>query len=318
VVIAHHILAWVETAKEHLWRILIDWSGELGRPAVHNALRHLLPLQMEARSALFGKKSPYGLDVRLALDAAKLVGVSHAIAALIRGAVLGVNPDRWLAIHDFKAFTKWLQRDECIAPAWLKQLLEQQAAAVGKGTLGFLPEMLPAELDQRLGGSEAAQFIAAPDWHGAQCETTPFARQSDHPLVSELTRRYGSGLLPRNLARLVELASIPQRICDLLQALNRLKGERDRSALPDGIGIGQVEAARGRLVHRLELEGERVARYAILAPTEWNFHPQGVVARGLATLEGDAEQIERQARGLIGAVDPCVGYRLTVQALPHA
>ncbi len=77
-------------------------------------------------------------------------------------------------------------------------------------------------------------------------------------------------------------------------------------------GIGQVAAARGQLVHRVCLEDERVTSYQILAPTEWNFHPRGVVARGLSGLQGDPEQMQRQARLLINAIDPCVGYELSV------
>ncbi len=77
-------------------------------------------------------------------------------------------------------------------------------------------------------------------------------------------------------------------------------------------GLGQVEAARGRLLHRIQLDGERIRRYQIVAPTEWNFHPQGVVAQSLKTLSGDNEQIEQQARLLINEIDPCVTYQLSV------
>jgi uptake hydrogenase large subunit len=75
--------------------------------------------------------------------------------------------------------------------------------------------------------------------------------------------------------------------------------------------MGTVEAARGRLTHRATLAGGVVSRYQILAPTEWNFHPQGVVARGLIGFPcGDETTFSRQAELFIKAVDPCVGYRL--------
>ena len=79
------------------------------------------------------------------------------------------------------------------------------------------------------------------------------------------------------------------------------------------MGIGQVEAARGRLVHCVELERGVVKHYQILAPTEWNFHPLGVVARGLETLTTKNEiLLRKQADLLINAIDPCVGYDITV------
>jgi coenzyme F420-reducing hydrogenase alpha subunit len=62
----------------------------------------------------------------------------------------------------------------------------------------------------------------------------------------------------------------------------------------------------------VELERGRIARYRILAPTEWNFHPQGVVAESLGALQGNSNEIEQQARMLVDAIDPCVGYDLEV------
>jgi Ni,Fe-hydrogenase I large subunit len=74
-----------------------------------------------------------------------------------------------------------------------------------------------------------------------------------------------------------------------------------------------MEASRGRLIHRVALEGERISRYQILAPTEWNFHPQGVLARGLAGLDvKDPGKFRWQAGLLINTIDPCVGYDLEV------
>ena len=74
-----------------------------------------------------------------------------------------------------------------------------------------------------------------------------------------------------------------------------------------------MEAARGRLVHRVEMENGTIGSYRILAPTEWNFHPRGVVAESLATLRGGRDKVEQQARLLINAIDPCVGYELSLR-----
>ena len=80
-----------------------------------------------------------------------------------------------------------------------------------------------------------------------------------------------------------------------------------------GTGIAQVEAARGRLVHRVELDGDRVQRYQILAPTEWNFHPRGVLAQGVKGLAvSNKALLRRQTELLINAIDPCVGYELQI------
>jgi uptake hydrogenase large subunit len=76
-------------------------------------------------------------------------------------------------------------------------------------------------------------------------------------------------------------------------------------------GLGVVEAARGCLTHRASLRDGVISGYQILAPTEWNFHPEGSVAKGLSGFPcGDEAIFRRQADLFINAVDPCVGYRL--------
>jgi Ni,Fe-hydrogenase I large subunit len=72
-------------------------------------------------------------------------------------------------------------------------------------------------------------------------------------------------------------------------------------------------AARGLLLHRVTLQAGQISDYRILAPTEWNFHPQGVVAQALGSLRGDPEWVERAAGQLIEAIDPCVGYSLSIK-----
>ena len=66
--------------------------------------------------------------------------------------------------------------------------------------------------------------------------------------------------------------------------------------------------ARGLLVHWVALDdrGERVADLRVLAPTDLNFHPQGVLARALSALppQGAADR----ARVLAVAFDPCVAF----------
>jgi Ni,Fe-hydrogenase I large subunit len=67
------------------------------------------------------------------------------------------------------------------------------------------------------------------------------------------------------------------------------------------------------LIHRLVLRQGRVYDYRIVAPTEWNFHPDGVLAQGLLQLRtSDVDSLRRQAHWLTQAVDPCVQFQLTL------
>lgn len=87
----------------------------------------------------------------------------------------------------------------------------------------------------------------------------------------------------------------------------------DAVSLPDNGGLARLATARGILLHRLQLAGERVASYVVVAPTEWNFHPQGACAAALATLQaGDESTLRRLVAAWLTAFDPCVGWQLTI------
>ena len=158
-----------------------------------------------------------------------------------------------------------------------------------------------AALEARLGRPGADDFIAAPLWASAPAESSPFTRQSGQALVADLTREQGNGLLTRLAAQLVELAVIlaglPVRLAALAaggdgpgEKANGIGGGAAKASLPDGVGLVQVQAARGLLVHRVAIQAGRVADYRILAPTEWNFHPQGAAALDRGGRAGTGER----------------------------
>jgi coenzyme F420-reducing hydrogenase alpha subunit len=185
-------------------------------------------------------------------------------------------------------------------------------ADAGAADIAPLPPMDREELKTILLGPNAAAFAAQPEWEGRPRETTPLSRVLDHGLVASVKDRYGYGLLARMVACLIELAEIPGRMHSLAATL---KPERQEAqpTMPrkSGTGIGIAEAARGRLVHAVEIADGLVRRYRILAPTEWNFHPDGAAACGLARIALAAPQHrEMLARLFIAAVNPCVGYEL--------
>ena len=65
--------------------------------------------------------------------------------------------------------------------------------------------------------------------------------------------------------------------------------------------------------HQVTLAGDHVADYRIVAPTEWNFHPQGAFVRGLLGCPAKSETEARGAAGLLAhALDPCVAYEVSV------
>jgi uptake hydrogenase large subunit len=89
------------------------------------------------------------------------------------------------------------------------------------------------------------------------------------------------------------------------------------AAGPD-TGYAAVESPRGRLYYRLVLNQNRqLADARVLAPTEWNFHPDGPLVQALAGYHpgpGATAAITRRA----AAFDPCVALRVTVESAADA
>ena len=73
-----------------------------------------------------------------------------------------------------------------------------------------------------------------------------------------------------------------------------------------------MECARGRLYHLAEMGHDgRIVSYAVLAPTEWNFHEDGPYVGALVGARpGRGEAALLAAERLAALIDPCVAFRV--------
>lgn len=313
---ARAMLVAMETAREHLLRILLDWTGFIGEDVPGAHLPQLMRLLPGLRRALYGEANPFLLHARPHIDFAALADAIDALRSM-NALVLGGDGDPCASpLRSRSAFEDWVARGETLPARLLRDVRARRWERLGHGGSVWLPRLEADTLRRRLAGNDHEDFIAAPHWQDTPCETTALARQRTHPLVADLLETEGSGLLTRLAARLVELERIPQSLTEDMARL-RQQGDPAVDATASGVGLAQVEAARGRLVHYVEITDGMVQRFRILAPTEWNFHPQGVAARGLMTLDGgDEETLQRQGALWINAIDPCVGF--TLRRTEHA
>lgn len=177
----------------------------------------------------------------------------------------------------------------------------------GGHELGLMAGLPAADVAAHLDGERGESFTARPHWGGRQPEVGPLARFSDHPAVAALAGAQGPALAVRWLARLVALRTLPQRLEALAPLLE------DPTPEPAEVpGLGRSEVARGPLWHWAVTDGTgNAVRYRILAPTEWNFHPDGPVPHALMGLEPfkRGEGLER-ARALVASFDPCVEFSM--------
>jgi len=311
---AREILVLSETAREHLYRILMDWPQYLGEEDNVSALQPVMQLPLEFKQALFASGTAFSETAQLDCQKKQCCELSATLHDLLARHVYAMPADEWLSMCDPTAFDHWCDNGATDAARLLRYIRLSSWEDLGNSPVAFLPQLDERELTRIFTGSGADAFIAQPDWDNQPRETTVLAREKAHPLLQSLLYEYGNSLLPRLYARLVELARIPSRIKMRIEQLDGIQQSITKTRLTDsGCGIGQVEAARGRLVHRVEVQDGLISRYQILAPTEWNFHPSGVVAKGISGLiANDRKTLRQQAELFINAVDPCVDYTFTV------
>ncbi len=297
----------LETIQEYCWRILIDWPQAMGFAANATpvaAVRHAIAAA--ARNA-DGRSSALGN-----VPAMRELGAQ--LSRLAEQAIYGIPPAAWLEMADRAALDAWIARGSS-TPAKLLGMMQADMPGLGRSDVALMPaptrESLLAVIVPAL--DRGRDFERAPDWEGRPVETGALARAQRHPLVAAIVAADGHSAGSRFVARLVDLA--------------RLLGEFATAAPGDGAltcvqsfpvvaaeGLAAVQTARGLLLHRARIDGGRVADYRIVAPTEWNFHPRGALAQGLAGLDaGNRLELEHRARLAVQALDPCVACRIEVE-----
>jgi coenzyme F420-reducing hydrogenase alpha subunit len=220
-------------------------------------------------------------------------------------------PAAWLALADPAALDAWTARGATL-PARLLRELYAEAPELGASDVALMPPATRAALLALIVPWLRADraYARAPTWEGDPVETGALARQQAHPLVAALRARDGNVVATRMVARLTELAALLER---LRHAVTHHGDAVRGHALDEGEGLAAVETARGLLLHRVRLAAGRVAEYDIVAPTEWNFHPEGALARGLERLAADSEQaLVRRVRIAVQALDPCVACQVEI------
>jgi hypothetical protein len=295
---ARALLVLAETWREHMIRVVLDWPRSLRR--ISNVADAALVMQTweRLRAAIDPAREAVCIGADLAPDAARLRASIAELELVGETLALGESSADFVSRGDEAALSAWEDESDTPAQVMLRHVSRQGWDAAGDVSTYFLRKLPAAELRARLFGADAASFVATPDWQSKPRETGPFARQHDTALISDLRAHHGNGLRPRLAATLLELATLPGRMRAVLEA-----GPDDAAA---ELGVAQIEAARGRLVHALEIEGGIVRRYAILAPTEWNFHKQGAAAHALAGIARLGASARPCAELFVMAVDPCV------------
>lgn len=306
------LLVSFETLREHLLRAVTDWNRFLGfKPRTDDTLR-VMRLCATARRQLDPGSNAFSIGSGVWLDEDKSGPLIGEAVRLIEEFVLGEPLGVWRTRTSVSDLEEWAREEGTAARQLVHAVLGRGWADAGRADVRFLPDLDEAKLASKLFGAETDSFVAAPTWEGTPHETSAFARQAAHPLVADVSRVHGGALLARLAARLVEIAELPQTMNATVDGVGAGRKAEPQKQELNGRGVGHVEAARGRLVHGVEIEDNVVQRYVILAPTEWNFHAAGGAARGLADIAVRDEDVHEIADLFVTSVDPCVAYEVRV------
>ena len=289
-----------ETLREHVRRIGLDWPILLGADQNDGQITQQAHALLQ-QCPLFNPQAPVIANI----DG---LGAQLGLQDWLQAQVLGISAPAWLA--------QWAQDPA----AWLRAWSESTPLCVPrllKLARPLMDQAGPPSPLLRVHGSDADlraladdlqrdhAFTRQPLWRGQCAETGTWTRlhQTHAGRITTPWLRLGA-----RLAELVRLALPDEPGHGGAQWLAM-------GSLPTApqAGLAWVEMARGLLIHQVQLDatGATVLSCQVVAPTEWNFHPQGVVAQTIESFPADASRhVFRQVNGLISAYDPCVKHEL--------
>ncbi|MEW5743476.1 MAG: hypothetical protein AB1938_31485 [Myxococcota bacterium] len=262
-----------ERVERHAYQLFLDWPGLIGHAPKSRALRRV----REAQRALL-------TDGRWKLDTPLF---------------------DWDEPTSVTALARWaMEHDE--AAAWLvRYLFEHELASAGQSDVPLAPMLSASWFASRV---KDRAFVRAPAIDGTPREVGPVASLVDHPLVGDVLRTNGAGLLARFSARLVALAE-DLRWLARAQRLRQVKPVK--LPLRSGEGAAVVETVRGPLAHVVEVTAGRVAAWTVVSPWQWNFHPRGALVGALTGTP--ASGLQERTRWLVAGLEPSVTCQVVVR-----
>ncbi len=134
------------------------------------------------------------------------------------------------------------------------------------------------KISERFIEEEEVDFSFAKNvlYNGRYYEVGPLSRAilMKNSLVKSLHRVYKDALISRITAKTMEIAYLAKSVRKNLEAISLseksfVKPPVKAEAL-QGVGVGFTEAARGSLMHSIEVSDGKIKRYNIITPTQWN------------------------------------------------
>jgi coenzyme F420-reducing hydrogenase alpha subunit len=307
---AYNLLLDLETIREHCFSIASKWSQDTDNLVDTNIINLLATLK-EINSTLFANTDALSLADKELQSFNSIEKLIIKLEQQLQNLLIGSKNNSESIFTDMDSFNNWLQVGESKSVTFLNYLQQHKLNEMGDVKVFHLPDLDPEELSGLL---DNEVYIRQPSYQDTTCETTPYSRQSKHQFIKQLVNVHGNGVLTRAVSQLLEVFELLNKVkCDYKNIKAETISYKVQFPTLEKSALVQLEAARGRLVHQLSIENEKIKSYQILAPTEWNFHPKGVLNHMIKSLNfTDKEDLINKVRLLINAIDPCVGYSIKV------
>ena len=273
-----------EAIQEHLWRVMLDWPKLVGLN------------QQELRFAGW-----YSLLRKIGAGEAEM----DVFLQEFERDCLGISVADWRGISDYHTLRTWWSKAHSPVAQLLARLAELELGTQASLGVPLLPAWTAAEASRACAGRWDATFSARPDRGGEAAETGAWSYYANDGLLNDVSKQSESKALTRLLARVMDVVEMASG--NAAPRLDVISPAADE-------GVAVVRTARGLLMHRVHLAAERVADYEIVAPTEWNFHPDGAFAQSMRGLKvSDVKRLQQLAQIEALSLDPCVAYEIEVR-----
>ena len=295
---ARNLLVQAETARELGLRLFTDWY-----PDERGVKAELMKWFSEAKD-----EYDWALQIDQApsrtANPAEIANKLHAILEPALSKKLASETKECVEEDIWESSVLWSLKPELKSFFSSLETIELQSGCPDLDMTDFTVQHKVAE---SLKSNGAYQYCAAPVVNGENFESSVYTRSLFlNGLKNKDFKCGGKALLFRLNALEKTLQLMPEQI---------RSDSKNNLIHSDVTGMGIVQAARGVLIHHMELDGHSVSDsvvtdYKIVAPTEWNFHPQGTFVKILKGSCVSLEQLPILVESLIRLIDPCVGWQL--------
>jgi len=283
------------------WRIMMDWLPLLGGPpntrGCADIRRAVIAVSAAAKCDRWARLG----GVRLELNRGDLARAASELAHML----LGLFPEAADPALTWPKLKRALQSGASAPARLINTARVGTLADYGHHDRPLLPSVGAEWFSMHLESNSA--FGRAPTFDGMPAEVGPLAAQR-HPLIADAAADWGPTLATRLLAAALDAPATARRLASAIEGVgNDDPAEFDLTRA--GRGAGLVETARGPLAYSVDTAGGRALRLRSVAPTEWNFHPDGPFVAALRCAPKTSDPIFA-ARLLAASFDPCVPVRI--------